>query len=129
MAVFMKHLKSLALLVIIMLGGYVGGKWAAIEAVSFAAPSMLVRGDYSAHFRSSSAPLILYATSTCPWCKKTRTWLEQNHVSYELRLIDQNPAEQKSFQSLRQAGVPVLISKDRLLDGFNEKLLSAWLRP
>jgi mycoredoxin len=125
----MRYLGTLALLLAVLLSGYIGGKWIAGQAVRFNAPSMLVRGDYSQHFHNTQASLILYATTTCPWCKKTRAWLEQNHLVYELRLIDQDPAQQKIFQTLQQSGVPVLISQDRLLDGFNEKLLSAWLRP
>ncbi|HRG15567.1 MAG TPA: glutaredoxin family protein [Pseudomonadota bacterium] len=85
-------------------------------------------GNFSEHFDVASPGLILYSTSTCPWCKKMRAWLDSHDLRYEDRVIDRNPALNRRFRRLRQPGVPVLISSERLLDHYDEALLSEWLQ-
>ena len=34
--------------------------------------------------------VIVYSTSTCPWCKKTKEWLEENKVKFKDIDVTQN---------------------------------------
>ena len=37
----------------------------------------------------------LYALSTCGWCKKTRNFLEDNDIAYDVVYVDQLDKEEK----------------------------------
>jgi len=37
----------------------------------------------------------LYALSTCAWCAKTKRWLDDNRVDYQLLYVDQCEPEEK----------------------------------
>jgi glutaredoxin-like protein NrdH len=37
----------------------------------------------------------LYAISTCGWCKKTKNFLDENHVEYEFEDVDLLEGEEK----------------------------------
>ena len=37
----------------------------------------------------------LYALSTCGWCKKTRSFLDENHVEYDCVYVDLLKGEEK----------------------------------
>lgn len=39
--------------------------------------------------------VILFALSTCGWCKKTRMYLEENHVEYDYVYVDLTTGQQR----------------------------------
>lgn len=50
----------------------------------------------------------LYSTTTCPYCKMEKQWLEQNKIEHELVFVDLNPGEaQNMVEKTGQMGVPV----------------------
>jgi glutaredoxin len=52
--------------------------------------------------------VILYSTSTCPYCMMEKSWLESKKVTHKVILVDQNPKEaQEMVNKTGQMGVPV----------------------
>jgi glutaredoxin-like YruB-family protein len=64
--------------------------------------------------------VIVYSTSTCPWCKKTKEWLEENKVKFKDIDVTQNAkARDEMIDKSGQMGVPVVMIGDEILVGFN----------
>ena len=64
----------------------------------------------------------VYSVPTCPFCKKAKEYLDSNSVKY----TDYNVAEDREkldemMKISSQRGVPVIVSGDKMLVGFNEK--------
>lgn len=62
-----------------------------------------VKGEKSDH------KVVLYALSTCGWCKKTREFLEENKVTYDYIYVDKASFEEKKEIGilLKEKGVPL----------------------
>ncbi len=69
----------------------------------------------------------VYSTPTCPWCKKTKEFLEGNNVKFSDIDVSSNQEEaQKMIAKSGQMGVPVTaIEKDdgseEIIIGYDEK--------
>jgi len=70
--------------------------------------------------------IMLYALSTCVWCKKTRALLDELGVAYDYEYVDllQGAARTKAIAAVRQSNprssFPTLIAGDRVIIGFKE---------
>jgi glutaredoxin len=67
--------------------------------------------------------VIIYSTTTCPYCKMLKDYLDGHNVSYEEKLVDQDEAakEQMITDSGGFMGVPfTVITKD---GGEKEKIV------
>ena len=60
------------------------------------------------------AKTTIYTTTTCPFCKMQKDYLESKNVQFGEILVDQNPDEaQKMIEISGQMGVPfTVIEKD-----------------
>lgn len=56
----------------------------------------------------------MYTTTTCPFCKMEKTYLESKNITFSEILVDENPEEaQKMIAISGQMGVPfTVITKD-----------------
>jgi glutaredoxin len=71
--------------------------------------------------------LLLYALSTCIWCKKTRALLEQLSVEYDYEYVDllEGDAKTKALSEVKKwnpsASFPVLVvNGEKAINGFSE---------
>jgi len=74
----------------------------------------------------------LYALSTCPYCRMTKKYLDENGISYELTevdLLEGTPADAETPKGAAAAEVkrlsggtsfPVLVVDDEVVVGFNK---------
>lgn len=118
------------LVALFLIGG--AGVWAGPRIVAtydrwFPAPAYTV-GDYSALYRASAKDVVVFTSSTCPFCKRTRELLDQAHVDYADLVIDQSPEAQRRFKELGENGVPVLFIGDRKIVGFREDAIAEALK-
>lgn len=65
--------------------------------------------------------VILYATSWCGYCKKTRAFLSENKINYIEYDIEQSEEGRKQHQALGGNGVPVLDIKGTVIYGYSVK--------
>jgi glutaredoxin-like YruB-family protein len=71
----------------------------------------------------------LFGLPTCPWCRKTREYLENLGVDYEDIDVSQNRAMAKEMiKNTDQKTVPVVQIGDSWVVGFDEDRLSIILR-
>lgn len=67
----------------------------------------------------------VYSTPTCPWCKRTKQFLDDNKVSYQnLDVASDKAARDEMITKSGQMGVPVIDIDGETTLGFDEK----WLR-
>ncbi len=73
--------------------------------------------------------IILYGTSSCPWCHKARDFLKSNKVSFK----DVNVGESKKdademIKKSGQQGVPVIDINGKIIVGFDEPAIKKALK-
>ena len=67
----------------------------------------------------------VYSTPTCPWCKKTKQFLDENKIPYQnFDVASDKAVRDEMVSKTAQLGVPVVDIDGDILVGFDEK----WLR-
>lgn len=66
----------------------------------------------------------VYSTTTCPWCKRTKQFLDDNKVTYQsIDVATDKAARDEMVSKTGQLGVPVIDVDGELSVGFDEKWL------
>ena len=65
--------------------------------------------------------VVLYSTSWCGYCKKTRELLEKNNIAYAEFDIEHSKAGRKEYDALNGRGVPLLVMGGEILRGYDPK--------
>ena len=65
--------------------------------------------------------VVLYATSWCSYCKKTRAFLAENNVEYIEYDIEKSAKGRKQHEQLGGKGVPVLDVRGTVVYGYSVK--------
>ncbi|MGH1370474.1 MAG: glutaredoxin family protein [Cellvibrionaceae bacterium] len=81
--------------------------------------------DYSA---ISQGEVVLYATSWCGYCQKTRDFLAKRNIRYKEYDIEKSEEGRRQYDSIRGKGVPVLIVNDTVIHGYSPKAIEEALR-
>ena len=82
-----------------------------------------------------SGRVMLYALSTCIWCKKTKALLDELGVAYDYEYVDLLQGQEKTevMDIVRRwnpaCSFPTLVVKDRCIVGFREDDIRKALRP
>ncbi len=72
--------------------------------------------------------VIVYTTKSCPWCKKTKDWLDEKEVDYkEVDVTDDEEAQIEMVEKSGQMAVPVVDIDGQIIVGFNESAMEAAL--
>jgi len=84
-----------------------------------------VKGKHSQH------PVVLYALSTCGWCRKTRRFLESQHVAFDYVYVDllQGNEREEVITQVRRwnpgSSFPTIVVDDRaVIVGYREDELT-----
>ena len=65
--------------------------------------------------------VIVYSTATCPYCKKTKEFLEENNIDFENIDVGQNQqAAIEMVEKSRQMGVPVTDVDGEIIIGYDK---------
>ena len=72
--------------------------------------------------------VVIYSTSTCPYCKRAKEYLSRKGISYTDIDVAQDKEKAKEMtQKSGQMSVPVIIIDDEIVVGFNQALLDKLL--
>ncbi|MFC1736185.1 glutaredoxin family protein [Candidatus Hydrogenedentota bacterium] len=72
-----------------------------------------------------SKNITIYSTSTCPYCTKIKTFLDENGIEYNAIDVGQDQAAfQKMVQDSGQMGVPVVDIDGKIILGFDKQAIS-----
>jgi len=78
---------------------------------------------------SSNHEVVIYTTSWCGWCKKTRAWLDTKGIDYENRDVEANAAWAQEIRDLTgSGGVPVIVIDGKVIKGFDQAQMEKLLR-
>jgi glutaredoxin len=68
---------------------------------------------------AGSYKVVLYSTTWCGYCAKTRTYFAENHIEYQDIDVEKTEAGQKAYQELGANGVPiVVVNDDKIIRGY-----------
>ena len=75
----------------------------------------------------------VFALSTCPYCRMTRRYLEENDVHFELVEVDQLTGDERNsaIAEVKElsggTSFPVVVIGDEIIVGFNKKRIKELL--
>ena len=72
--------------------------------------------------------VLLYATSWCPYCAKTREFLRMRGIQYTEYDIEHDAAAAEDYRRLGGNGVPVVVVGDEVVHGYDPDRMTALLR-
>lgn len=74
--------------------------------------------------KRSSKKIKIYTTKTCPWCIKTKAFLEEHGVEYEEAFVDTDTkSRNEMLRKSGQLGVPVVDVNGTIIVGFEKDAL------
>lgn len=123
LSVAAKSLLSLALFALFLGAGlWLGPQARAFYDRMFPEP-VYVTGNYDALYRQAGKPVVMFSTSTCPYCQRTRELLTSQNVDFQDFVIDQSADAKTQFKTLGGVGVPMVFIGDKRIVGFREGIL------
>jgi glutaredoxin 3 len=79
--------------------------------------------------KSMTKKVIVYSTSTCPYCVMAKNYLESLNVEFEYVNVQEDKAKaQEMIEKSGQMGVPVLDIGGEVIVGFNKPAVDAALK-
>lgn len=85
-----------------------------------------VAADASA--QSQSTPdIVMYATQTCGYCAKARTWFKSKNLAWEERDIETSAVANKEWKTLGGQGTPLIVIDGERIHGFDQVRIEAAL--
>lgn len=72
--------------------------------------------------------VIVYSTSSCPYCTMVKDYLKQHSIEFEDVNVGENQEKaQEMIQKSGQTGVPVLDINGKIIVGFNREAIKETL--
>ncbi|MFH1128827.1 MAG: glutaredoxin domain-containing protein [Candidatus Omnitrophota bacterium] len=66
--------------------------------------------------------VLIYSTSTCPFCIRVKQFLTENNISFKnIDVSDNHQAAEEMIQKSGQMGVPVLDIDGKIIVGFDKE--------
>lgn len=108
---------SLAVLIVVVLGATEAMNWWQDQRQADELKRVLSQQAVQAK------DVVMYTTSTCPYCAKARTWLKSNQVPFSECNVEQSAACLAQYELQGPPGVPLMKVRDQWHLGFDP----AWL--
>jgi glutaredoxin len=100
----------------------------AVYAVKVMLPSTPVRLQCDDLTAGEQPEVVLFGTSWCALCKKSRWFLEDNDIAYCEYDIEQSTAGAARYQQLGGRTIPLIMIGSQRVEGFNKKNIAVALR-
>ena len=72
--------------------------------------------------------VVLYATSWCGYCQKTRELLAEQRIQYFEYDIEESEEGRRQYRELNGSGVPLLNIRGTIIRGYNREVILAALK-
>lgn len=76
---------------------------------------------------STTAPVIVYSSNTCGYCKQLKKYLSDENIAFEERNVDTNDAYYDELEALGVSSLPVTLIGDTKILGMNTTRIKAAL--
>ncbi|MBI4591834.1 glutaredoxin family protein [Candidatus Uhrbacteria bacterium] len=71
----------------------------------------------------------VYSTSTCPFCKQTKAYLQEHKIEFtDIDVMNDQEKAREMIQKSGQMGVPVIDVGGKIVIGFDQKKLAELLK-
>lgn len=84
-------------------------------------------GDFTDLGITESVPVLVYSATWCNACNNLKAYLRANNIKYKNVDIDEDKLAMGRLAKRNLTGIPVIIIKDNLVQGFNLNLLNKYL--
>jgi glutaredoxin len=74
-----------------------------------------------------AGPVVMYATSWCPYCAKARAYFGKKGIAYTEYDVEKSPSAKAEFRRLGGRGVPLILVGREKMSGFSEEGFDALL--
>jgi len=93
------------------------------------APRARAAEDSAAAAPAPSAEVVLYTTSTCPYCKRAIAYLDRIGQSYTNRNVEDDSSARQDMLVITggRSGVPVIVVGEKWMQGWNQQHLDQLL--
>lgn len=76
----------------------------------------------------AAGEVVLYATSWCGYCEKTRKFLRARQVPFAEHDIERSAAARREYELLNGRGVPLLVIRGKVVHGYSPQAILAALQ-
>ena len=121
-----KSLKSVFAYGLFLIGGLALGY--AIPRIPNWFKPAYVEGNYSAYLNGAKSQVVMYSTSWCPYCAKTRAYFAAHHISYQEMDIEKSPVAKQQYAQLGGGSIPKVLIGNRMIVGFVPSAFETALR-
>jgi len=70
---------------------------------------------------AAAGPVVMYATSWCPYCAKARAYFGRKGIAYTEYDVEKSPTANAEFKRLGGRGVPLILVGREKMSGFSEE--------
>jgi mycoredoxin len=63
--------------------------------------------------------VVLYATSWCGYCQKTRDFFKQNNIAYVEYDIEKSAEGKAQYDQMNGSGIPLVVIRGEVVRGYN----------
>jgi glutaredoxin len=90
---------------------------------SYSAPANVepVTGAPKAQVGAATPPVVMYATTWCPYCAKARDYFAQAGIAYVEHDVEKSASAHEEFKRLGGRGVPLIVVGREKMNGFSEQ--------
>lgn len=125
-----KHMKNMIKAIpgyLLILAAGLGIGYAVPRVTTWLTPAYET-GNYRAYFPNEQTKVVMYGTSWCGYCAKTRAYLAERKIPFVELDIEKNTLAAKQHLELGGGGVPKILIGDRKIQGFMPEVIDAALK-
>ena len=75
-----------------------------------------------------NAPVVMYSTQWCPYCRKARAYFERHKITYVEYDIEESAQNLAQYRALNGRGVPLILVGDKRMQGFSVQAFEGLLK-
>jgi glutaredoxin len=109
-----------AALVIVLCAGFYLGPFANAGFHRIFPDKEFVEGDYWNIYLDAKTDIVIFTTSTCPYCRDARRLLEVEGVDFVDYVTDESDDAKRRFRATGDEAVPTIYIGKRKISGFSE---------
>ncbi len=123
MSKIFKRLLVCVLIPLCFVCGLYGGPYASSLYQTMFPPPEYQTGDFSALYTQAGTEIVMYASSTCPYCAKARQLFTEQGVKFTEYQVDKSETSAADFKQRGGDYVPVIYIGERRIAGFREQAI------